>query len=302
MYRYKEGTEPVMFNIGNAEVLILLALVVGLAVFLVVLAVRGGSDDAVDAWARSFGVRVAEDDRPMVAAALARTRRYRLVFAIAAVVGQGAVRTWLDDPLPWANTIVFGIVGYLLGAVVAEVAMPVGWDRNAGAVLAPRRVSDYISRIGVSALVTLPIAAAAAVAWTIDLAPPPRLRDASPRTFALLVAASVAISVIVGLGLRILVRRPQPAESRERALLDDALRSTSMHAMTGAAVALQLLLLAFALGQLQGGLSALGGSTRVQLAATLGAMFSLAFALGAWVVLGHPSAWRTRRHLGAPAA
>jgi hypothetical protein len=290
-----------MLNIGAAEfLLMILALSIGAVV--VLLAVRGSSDGRVGAWGRSFGVHVREEDRPLVEGVLARERRFRFGFAVLAVLGQGAVRTWFDDPLPWANTIVFAIVGYLLGAIVAEIASPSRRTPGAGAVLAPRRITDYLPRLAPIALVGLPIAAAGVVAWTIELAPGPRYRDASPRTLLLLVVASVVMSLVVLLALRMIVRRRQPTSSRELALLDDALRSSSMHAMAGGAVALQLLLLAFALGELQGALTATGGSTRVGLAAAVGALLSLAFALGAWTVLGHPSGWQPRRPLGAPAA
>jgi hypothetical protein len=287
-----------MLNVGIYEAVLLVAFLV-IVVALVITGFRAGVD-RVDAWAGSFGVDVPEASRPIVAAFLTRTRRFRLIAALVAVFGQGAIRAWVGDPLPWANTIVFAIAGYLVGAVLAEVVARSARDPGRGAVLSPRRVTDYVPRYGPVAMVALPLATAGAVLWLVVRDPGPRFGIAEPRTLALLVLASAVMGVVALIGLRLTVRRPQSASSPDLAELDDAIRSSSMHAICGGAVAFQLLLFAFSLGEIQGALNATGGSTRLQLAAAVTALFALVFALGAWVVLGHPSGWRTRRAIGSP--
>jgi len=101
-------------------------------------------------------------------------------------------------------------------------------------------------------------------------------------------------AISVGQTMRGVIRRPQAGTSADLVAVDDGFRSSSLHALAGAGVALELLLIAFELSQIQGALSFRNESS--DWAAVL-ALFAAAMSIASWVVLGHPRSWRTRRLL-----
>jgi len=120
---------------------------------------------------------------------------------------------------------------------------------------------------------------------------------------ALLVLVASALLVVVAFAvdrlLQAIVARPQPAINAELMAADDAIRASSIHALSGAGVGLVLVGIGAVLFALQ------YASTNDALGAWLGYPATLAILLSllSWVRLGHPTTWRVRRSnqlLGTP--
>jgi hypothetical protein len=111
---------------------------------------------------------------------------------------------------------------------------------------------------------------------------------------AFLLAASVvlvACAIAIEATLRAIVARPQPATSEDLVAADDAVRTSSIHGLAGASVALLLLCAGWEL-------VSVGEVTSVTLLSQvlpwLGVLADVA-ALAAWVSAGHPRGWRVQR-------
>ena len=181
--------------------------------------------------------------------------------------------------------------GYMLGVLVAEYTWPRPHPATVrSAALAPRRLVDYlpawvIAAQRLTALAT--VALVAAVAWLPVTPAAAGLHGAllTGREGALANAAVAVGSVLaVESLLRRVVRRPQPVTTAESLAVDDALRSTSIHAAAGAGLAVVLLTLSLQL-------DLLAASTRIHPAASAAAWLTwagVAAALASWVRVGHP--------------
>jgi hypothetical protein len=163
------------------------------------------------------------------------------------------------------------------------------------AMLSPRTIVAYVPRYAIAALVALPILSISLVPVFGWISPPRRAGLAGVPALTGACAVGALFAVAVGLAMRAVVRRPQPAASVDLVALDDAIRSSSLHALAGAAVALQLLLFAFVLSQVQGALSATDRYPRVDYLLSILALSASVLSLASWIVLGHPRVWRTRR-------
>jgi hypothetical protein len=93
------------------------------------------------------------------------------------------------------------------------------------------------------------------------------------------------------------VGRPQPAADPEELAVDDALRSTSVHAVAGAGLAIVLLCLSVQVGLVAANLGGGPGRTAV-VALSWGCA---AAAVAAWARVGHPRRWAVRRVLARDA-
>jgi hypothetical protein len=111
------------------------------------LALRMPSPARVNRWAARNGLALTPSNEPVVSRYLARTRRSRWLGVAAGVVVALFVRIFWNG-LHWAtNPVYLGVVGYLLGAVAAELetqAVARGDQRYAS--LHPRRIVDYLPR------------------------------------------------------------------------------------------------------------------------------------------------------------
>ena len=256
------------------------------------------------AWASGHGLEGLPDRRLEPAARyLGRSRLYRTVGgAVPFAAGTVAPSLWAATqglPAPWPLAL-FGVrswlAGYLAGVLVAEYR----WARPRtgvvrSAALVPRRLGDYLpvrvvagmrlAALAVSALVPL-------LAWGPLAAVPVRGLVVGGRGGALATAAlALAVAAAVELALRRLVGRPQPAADPEELAVDDALRSTSVHAVAGAGLAIVLLSLSVQVGLVAANLG--GGPGRTAVVALSWAC--AAAALAAWIRVGHPRRWAVRR-------
>jgi hypothetical protein len=188
------------------------------------------------------------------------------------------------------------LAGYLAGVLVAEFR----WARpRAGVVrsaaLVPRRLGDYLPARVLAGMRLAALAVAGLVpvlAWGPVAPAPVRALVVGGRGGALATAAvTLAAAVAVEWLLRRLVARPQPAVDPAGLAVDDALRSTSVHAAAGAGLAIVLLGLSLQVSNLAANLGAGPGRTAL-VALSWG---WAAAALAAWARVGHPRRWPVRR-------
>lgn len=107
------------------------------------------------------------------------------------------------------------------------------------------------------------------------------------------------LAVVVELGLRYVVARPQPVASAHEAAVDDAVRSTSLHALAGAGVAMLVWVLSDLVRRLADVVQIhhITDSIRwVCVTNTLGIVrFLLVGGASAWYLLAGPRRWQVKR-------
>lgn len=270
-----------------------------------VLAARRPLDPAeLAAWASAHGLEGPPEGRLEPAERyLRRSRLFRTVGgAVPFVAGTVLPALWAATrglPAPWPLSL-FGVrswlAGYLAGVLVAEWR----WARPRSGVvrsaaLVPRRLGHYLPirvvagmRLAALAVVGLvPV-----IAWGPVTPTPVRQLVLGGRGGALATAAvALAVAAAVELLLRRLVGRPQPAAGPEALAVDDALRSTSVHAAAGAGLAIVLVSLSLQVSNLATNLGGGPGRTAV-VAVSWGCA---AAAVAAWARVGHPRRWPVRR-------
>lgn len=233
-----------------------LVLALILAVVIPVQLVRAYRMDAgeVEGWAGDHGLELTPENHPMVARYLHRARVLRTWGAVLGAVLPSLIEyVWSGrvqvlgfgtdgESAPLGFGTIF--VGYLLGALCAEVSLarPVQGARRT-ASLARREFETYLPR----GLILAQRVAAVLVALglvLVGIVPYPESAS-SPGVLSLAVGAAVALAFGAGLEAveRWLVLRPQPFTSSAMVAADDAIRAQSIHAVSGAGLALLLLLL-----------------------------------------------------------
>ncbi|MFY9587704.1 MAG: hypothetical protein WAT66_09645 [Actinomycetota bacterium] len=266
-------------------------------------------DDYLRRWTKAHGVDITDENWPVLYRYLGRGRRFRaaggfLGYATYVIVVSFIARDEMG--IGWVGAL-FG--GYLLGAAIAEFLefrpLP---DVPRAAALAPRRLNDYVSRVATTLMRVAPIATVTLVAgWQFipkghtfpgEVFPPREFsrepfRNARPDFGEALVWAGIAILlvVIVEMTMRRIVRRPQPAASESLVAADDAIRTTGMHAIVGAGLAMQFGILGHLAGQWSNFTS---GGTFHALLGIVG-FASIIIAIFAWLRLGIDQPWVVRR-------
>ena len=276
----------------------------GLLAYGLVLAVRPPSPRSMTRWAARYGLRLSDKNRSLIGRYLQRTRSLQMA---------GAGLGWIITRLFIADTgqfvplfgipLLMAIAGYLLGAVIAEAAFLRQFGAQSGvrsASLTPRALLDYVPVLSVWALRILPaVLMVLAVAYVVAPKHAPTPGDASVP----LVLGASALLIVVALAverlLQVIVARPQPATDADLMAADDAIRASSIHALSGAGVGIVLVGIGAVLFALQYASS--DDSLREWLGypATLAILLSLV----SWIRLGHPRTWRVRRStqlLGTP--
>ena len=247
-------------------------------------------------WSRRYGLSVTGENRPFVEHYLRRTRLLQICGAGIGWVVAPLYIALVGQPFPLGDSwVALSIGGYLIGAVLAETIVgraPRGLSRVRSAALVPRILRDYLPAGSLWAIRVLPGVTAALAVIAALVRPATQSPDAATVVaVGELAALGVAFSVAIEWLLRSIVARPQPATSRAMIEADDAIRASSLHALSAGAIALLLLSMAWAL-VLIGTVAApeSGGG----LLTTLAAVIDLVAVL-AWLVLGHPRSWRVLR-------
>src|ERR1700736_931384 len=281
---------------------LLLSLLIGytpgaaLLVWGLVLAVRPPSPRSLARGAAPYGLRLTDVNRSLVSRYLQRTGSLQLVGAGLGWIGTGLFIGGIGQFVPlFGIPLLMAIAGYLLGAVIAEAAFLGRFGAQSGvrsASLTPRALLDYVPVLSVWALRILPaVLMVLAVVYVVAPKHAPTPGDASVP----LVLGASALLIVVALAverlLQVIVARPQPATDADLMAADDAIRASSIHALSGAGVGLVLVGIGAVLFALQYASSDDALAAWLGYPATLASLLSL-FSL---VRLGHPRTWRVRR-------
>lgn len=226
---------------------------VGLAVLLIVgLAFIARAYAQIDArfvaeWSQAHALELTSANRPMVWWYLRNARVLRTVGVLAGMLlpTLGGLALGLGQANGIRVTFVWPFVGYLFAALYAELTLTRPMAASAGASLVPRILSDYLpSRLiwmqrvlGSTALLLTVIVVA------VPLRPEASALRRSDLWFALPVAAA-AVAVVLERIQSWVVQRPQPLVASDLVAADDAIRSQSVHSLSGSGMAIQLLAIA----------------------------------------------------------
>ncbi len=285
-----------------ALVLLVVALVVA-----VVWAFRTPAVGPVDEWASGHGVQVTGRNVEFVDAYVREGHRLRLVCGFGGwfVAQAVAAATGIDLHLPG---LIWLLAGYLVGCVWSEAwltRLPGGTERAAS--LTTRRLPDYLAGRLRTAQVVLPAlsAALAIAAWQVHpTATRGRFGGSSlasdPATLHSVAIAAGLAAPLVMLGIwlleRHIVAKPQPLVDVDLLAADDAVRSSSVHLLSGTGCAIVLLLMATVLGYL-GEMSRGAGNG----AAIFASFVCFVLALVSWRYYGHRG-FRVLRSVGGGGA
>jgi len=266
---------------------------------------------AVAAWAGRHGLALDEQTtgdavrRQLRRGRVARTLGFLAAFAI----GEGASLYWAHihlpsllsgPPLPVPFSVLASpsgwAAGYLAGALVAELTRPrPGPGRLRAAALTPRTLGGYLSAgmLAAERLVAVAVIALGPLALAVRGPLPESWTFLHPGTDAGITDGVVAAVVagLVEVGLRMVVRRAQPVASTAALAIDNALRSTTVHRVAAAGLAVQFFLLS---EQGPAAFSRMGWSYRLDwlsVAAFWLGVGCVALAIGAWTDRGTLSWW-----------
>jgi hypothetical protein len=177
------------------------------------------------------------------------------------------------------------LLGYLLGAVIAELTIKRPEAHEPSASLTPRELSDYVPTGFITAL-------RMSALFALILVPLYRLLPARQKLVNLNDFPPEIIIVptilLIGLGVELLQRyivaRSQPAVESDLVNADDAIRSASVHALAGAGIALELLIVS---GQLIN-LAVVSNVDLLRWTLPVLAVLSFGIAIGSWIHLTKP--------------
>lgn len=261
-----------------------------------VLAVVPPSQRMLTRWAARYGLHLSDLNRSLISRYLQRTRGLQMVGAGVGWIATGLFVTGVGQFVPlFGIPLMMAIAGYLVSAVIAEATFLRQLGAQTGvrsAALTPRTLLDYVPRLSVWALRALP---AVLIVLAVLYGLMPKHAETPSEVSAMLVLAASVLLVVLALGaerlLQAIVARPQSAINAELMAADDAIRASSIHALSGAGGGLVLVGIGAVLFALQ------YASTDDSLHEWLGypATLAIIFSLVSWIRLGHPRTWRVRR-------
>lgn len=262
--------------------------------------VMSSSDQRVARWASHHGFALTETNRLVVARYLRTSRSLQIAGAALGWSASPLYIGLLGRPFPLGDSwVVLALAGYLLGTVCAEAVFlkqrrPAGTIR--AAMLVPRTVSDYVPAPTVWAIRVLPaVTVILAVAYAVVPKDPQRPADPTISFLAGAAVLVVAFTLVIDWLLRTIVGRSQPATTPDLLAADDAIRASSMHALSAAGVAVILLSAGWSL-------FSVGTVTSVTLLSQVLPWCGVAcdvIALTAWIGIGHLTAWRVHHRASA---
>ncbi len=279
--------------LGPIEVLAIVVLVV---VVLVGVTRRASADDAdISRWADAAGVELTSQNAPVVQRYLIRHRHSRRVGALVGFISpwlySGVSGTTFDEGA-WALTLM--LAGYLLGALVAEVGVHRFRETETTAVMRPRRLVDYLSVRLLTLQRALGVVALAMILPYGLLQPDADIDLPGVGSIALYALGGASIAVVVEMIERRIVARRQSLADITDVEVDDAMRSTSIHTVAGAGLALLI--------QFAGPLVALTLAAAIPgeaggIVAGVVIVLALLLSFVCWINVAHPTGFRVRRGL-----
>jgi hypothetical protein len=255
------------------------------------------NDRYVALWAESAGIELTDETRPPVWRYLAWSRWSRTMGGLVGYLAPFFYSEIVEQKRPEGGVwVVTMLVGYFLGALVAEFFTDRPERVSGTASLVPRRIQDYLAPyvLGLQRGLGL-VAALLAAAYAI-------LSDGAndPLPAAQVVAigaAGVCVAVVVEALQRAVVARRQAAATEASRELDDAMRSSSLHVLSGAAIGIllnivggEVMVLAGLTGDENG--SPNGALGLVLMAVALLLLFS---SITFWLDLAKPHGFRVRQ-------
>jgi hypothetical protein len=254
-------------------------------------------EEYVARWASSAGLELTEETRPVVRRYLTWSRRARTVGGLVgflapviyALVGEVALgREVITDAGGWSVLLMF--IGYLLGALVAELVINRPGGHQGPTMRGSRRVGEYLSHYLLVIQRSLGIACAALVGAYVLLSPFVRTPGPDPGSIAIFGLPGVGLAVVIEALQRTIIGRRQPAASPDDLTVDDAMRSSSMHLVAGTGIAL---LIFFATGLITALLTLV--ETRAGVAGFALMLFLFPLSIFFWLDSGKPHGFRVRR-------
>lgn len=202
----------------------------------------------VERFARRQSLRITEGNGGLVIGYLATTRRWRAAGLIASVATVAVYSWWQDRAVQLSFLSIFA--GWFVGAVIAEwrISTAASGSRRV-ASLVPRRAADYLPAYAR----WLPV-----VFWAVAFG-----TGVSAAGYLLAHGRAVPaalfgwLAVMVGVGVAIVqvqrhvLRRPQPLADADVLAADDAIRSRTLHVLSGSTLALGGYLATAVLGAVQ---------------------------------------------------
>jgi hypothetical protein len=281
--------------IGPIEAIFVI-IVVGLIAVVVVARGFQIDENYVARWADSANVTLTDANRPVVRRYLAWSRRCRTVGGLTGFLGPVIVSEVVgkpDDPGPWAVSLM--VVGYLLGALVAEFVINRPERGSGTALLVPRRLSDYLPAyvlvlqrgLAATALLMVPVYAL--------LEPHARFTTPSVAGAAAFGIGAACLAVLIEVLERRIVGRRQSVTPGADVALDDAMRSSSLHVLAGAGIAVLIFVASLMVAISIATVASETVSSAVGIAFIL---LVLPSSLFFWVHLARPNGFRVRRDGG----
>lgn len=262
-------------------------------------------EDEIERWTLAHDVNLDDETRPVVERYLRRSRVCRTWGAVAGLLAPTVIRPLLGQPVHVAGIGAYEatpgevgllFIGYLVGALWAELSLSRSITSARRAALLPRELDDYLPRRLLWLQRVLAMGCVLSFMALPLVATGPAVEMPSWGT----VAGVSGVIVVFAAGLERLewwiVRRAQPFVNEPLLAADDAIRAQSIHAVAGAGIA--FLLFAFGLATY----SLLATSSLDLLRNTF--WVPGAFALVAYAAGRHygERAWRVRRRARATAS
>jgi hypothetical protein len=276
--------------------LIVLTPGVGLLVWGLVLLGRGPNGKSLEKWAARYSLTLTDTNRLFVARYLRRTRGSRIIGAGLGWLLSPVLLALIQQGIPlFGGSILVAIFGYILGALVAETTFARPFRMPSGerlASLAPRVLVDYVPLLSIWSLCVL---AATNIGLALLFAAIPKHpHTPGDPSLALVIGSAVLLGFFTFAVVRILhliVARPQPATDADLVAADDAIRASTIHALSGAGIGMLLVGMGAELFWLQ------FTTTIDSLRQLLGwpATLAILLAMASCVGLGYPRTWRVRR-------
>ena len=215
---------------------------------------------------------------------------------VGAFLGVLAFGKWIlldrmDQPQPGISPwLILAVAGYLIGAIAAEITLHgihgIEQPVVPAASLKERRPDMYVQKSAIAILWSVGLLCIALIPAYLAVADEGHIQS----RLGIVVAASLGgliLAVVVGRLIRYVVLRPQPAVSDELQQVDNAMRSSSLHAIVGSAVALGLILFSVVTSEFEGALEAQYPHSRIDLISAL-TIGSLVLAIVGWLSFGRP--------------
>lgn len=204
-------------------------------------------------WASSAGLELTDGTRPVVRRYITGSRRARsvggvvgflapMIYARVAEAALGREVITESDAGGWSLLLMFA--GYLLGSVVAELVINRPGERQGPLMPGSRRVGEYLSHYLLVIQRSLGIACAALVGAYALLSPFVRTPEPSVGFVAVYGSVGVGVAVVIEALQRVIIGRPRVAEDPDALAVDDAMRSSSVHLVSGAGIAILIFIAA----------------------------------------------------------